>query len=109
MQIAFQGRCTVEQMQELSGQLAEAIERSEQVVLDLTAVQACDVSLLQLLCSAGKTASRKGKKLVLHQPVPESIRSLSIESGFKQACQLCSCTSCLIMEDSYESNDHDRG
>jgi anti-anti-sigma regulatory factor len=41
--------------------LKHLLEAHASVVLDLSAIEACDITMLQLLCSAKKSAEKSGK------------------------------------------------
>ena len=49
--------------EELQTALRDYIGEAARPIVDLSGVEECDTTALQLLCSAGKTAERAGKRL----------------------------------------------
>jgi anti-anti-sigma factor len=71
-----------------SGELREIFSRSVQeqagIIIDLSAVESCDLAGLQLLCAARKTAVQSGKSFRVIQPsaaVLETASALGLAPG----------------------------
>ncbi len=63
--LTLKGALTIENAAELKSAVAEALDASTGLVLELAEVDTADLSCLQLLCSAHRTAVRDGKSLEL--------------------------------------------
>ena len=98
MKIEFSGSCMVDRITELKDLLGSALEQSGEVQLDVSGVESCDVTLIQLLCAAQKTAAQSGKTLTVLGSPSEAFRSLLQESGFLHACQHCAVETCVKEE-----------
>ena len=61
--LKISGSVDIAAAQELHTALATYAERESQLTLDLSEVDRCDVTALQLLCSLRKTARKAGKPL----------------------------------------------
>jgi len=80
------GRLTVSQAGNLCQKLLEAFERSSRVELALHDVQEADLSFLQLLCAAHRTAAARGVSFLLSgleaaDPVLRLIREAGVRRG----------------------------
>ena len=74
-------RLSIENAADFARCLSEALASSERVFIDFEANVEADVSTLQILCSACKTAAAKGKS-VMHQGAGlEALRQLIISAG----------------------------
>lgn len=78
------GRLTTSQAGRLHGLLREAFERSRRVELVLLEVQEADLSFLQLLCAAHRTAAERGSEFLVSgleaaDPVLRLIREAGAE------------------------------
>jgi ABC-type transporter Mla MlaB component len=98
MKIEFSGSCKVDRVAELKDLLCSALEQSGEVELDVSGVESCDATLIQLLCSAQKTAAQSGKTLTVLESPSEPFRSLLQESGLVHACQHCDVETCVKEE-----------
>lgn len=80
--------------------LKESLQEGDEVRIILHEISRVDLSCLQLLCSAHRTAATAGKVLTLAEPVPDLFRQLIRQTGFKRhkACALCSDTNCLCFD-----------
>lgn len=63
--LILKGALTIENVAELKSAVAEALEASTGLALEVADVETADLSCLQLLCSAHRTAVRDGKSLEL--------------------------------------------
>ena len=79
--LELEGRCTVERVKEIRTVVADVMERADRVKLSLLRVEEIDVSFLQLLQSAAKTAKYLKKHLVVTN-MPEPVRKTAQEAGF---------------------------
>jgi len=61
--------------------LLDLVQEDAPLTIDLADVDSCDASALQLLCSAGKSAERLGKSLVLRR-IPEAVTNTAAAIGF---------------------------
>lgn len=86
-EIALEGDLLIERSAELKEKLSRALEGSSVVTVDMGGATDMDLSFLQLLCSAHKTAMEGGKTLRLRGGSETFLRRV-IEAGFnrKQAC-----------------------
>ena len=98
MEIEFAGSCKVDRAAELKQQLIAALETSAEVNVDLSRVKSCDLTLVQLLCAAQKTAKQSGKMVKILENTSEVFRNMVQESGLVHACQLCSVEMCVKEE-----------
>jgi len=78
------GELTVESASELRGALMDAAGSGGDVVLDFSGVTSADLSALQLVCSACKSAVRDGWRLRL-EPSPEIFCGVATAAGFSGA------------------------
>ena len=78
----LKGALTIQQAGDLKDALLRVLSGAEQVSLRLEQVTEVDISGLQLLCSAFRTALTRKKKLLISGPVPESITKTAADSGF---------------------------
>lgn len=59
------GAWDIANAEELRAIFAGQLDSGEDIVLDLSGVEACDAAALQLICSLGKTAAQRGLHLRL--------------------------------------------
>ncbi|HKJ05822.1 MAG TPA: STAS domain-containing protein [Geopsychrobacteraceae bacterium] len=100
VELSFEGELTIPKAAELKVQLVEALENSGGVSLNLKNVTQADLTFLQLLCSAHRTAYKAGKVMMLTE-VSEAVDREVIAAGFirdNMSCgQDCS-DNCLWLE-----------
>jgi anti-anti-sigma factor len=98
--VRVEGDLTVQQASELKACLLEALNRARLVRIDLSGVEDMDLTCLQLLCSAHKTALATEKKLVLENDGRERFGPLFSSAGFPRSkgCAMDVDTSCLWMQ-----------
>lgn len=80
--IKAEGELVIWQAEQFQSALTRAMQDSGAVVIDLTQVDRIDLSILQLLYSAGLTAAGNGKELVVHEPESAYYRDLLETAGF---------------------------
>jgi len=88
--IALRGAIRVERAAEVRDIFARALLGGEHVVLDLSGCSALDLSFLQLLCSAHKTALRSNKHLKVGTILPECFMKTVDEAGYarREECEV---------------------
>jgi len=100
VELSFEGELTIPKVAELKVQLVKALEKSGGMSLNLKNVTRADLTFLQLLCSAHRSAYKAGKVMMLTD-VSEAVDSEVIAAGFirdNMSCgQNCS-DSCLWLE-----------
>ncbi len=72
---------TVQRAAELRAFLADALARSDSVVIGMAGVTDVDLCGLQLLCSAQRAAAQARKRIAFSGPVPEALDRAAAEAG----------------------------
>ena len=101
MELSFEGEVTIQKAVEIKLQLVAALESSGGLVLNLQEVSMADLTFLQLLCSAHRTAHNSGKSMRLTN-VSEAVDSAVNMAGFVRDNMSCGqgCSdNCLWLED----------
>jgi anti-anti-sigma factor len=80
--LKLKGMLTISQADDLKNALIKAFKKVTELEVDLKKVDEIDISCLQLLCSAHKTAVKSRKRLVLGGDVPEEIVQNIMHSGY---------------------------
>lgn len=80
-EIHWSGDLTIRRIAELKGEVLEALRHGD-VLICIDAEAQFDLSFLQLLCAAHRTAQREGKSLQLHPDLPASFGELLKSAGF---------------------------
>lgn len=95
--LKWSGDLTVRRIAELKAQLQEALKTAKSVSIEIAADAGCDLTLMQLLCSAHRSASRQGQDLVLSGEFSEQFKMVLSLAGFSRhiGCALDVCGSCL--------------
>lgn len=86
--LALSGELLIENSSELKSALCEALASSPRLIVDLGKVTAADISSLQLLCSAHRSASLAGTSFRIDQ-TGEAIRSIAENAGY--SCRTKGC------------------
>ena len=76
------GELTIQNASELKRILIESIDNSEHVVLNLDNVTEVDLSCLQLLYSAHKTAAKSNRRFTLNNNCPEVFKKAVKDTGY---------------------------
>ena len=95
------GDLTISRSAEILTILKESLQRNDEIRISLQGASRIDLSCLQLLCAAHRTAAATGKVLALEEPIPNEVRQLIRQTGFKrknccdlnsnpETCCLCS-------------------
>lgn len=94
------GDLTIENAQELHKILVTAMNNSDQIVLYFENVTATDLSFIQLLCSAHRTAVRSDKNMKLDGQRPDVLKTAVREMGFirEKGCVLDTQENCIWKE-----------
>ncbi|MFH0724820.1 MAG: STAS domain-containing protein [Pseudomonadota bacterium] len=95
--LTLRGELTIARAEELKAALSESLQGAASVRIQLADVGAVDLSCLQLLCSAHRTAAVLGKSLTLEGEVPPMIRETMKYAGFtrQKGCAFSPHTNCL--------------
>ena len=98
--LTFGGDLTVENIQQLYGTLQAALDNTRELSLTFTDVTAVDLSFVQLLCAAHRTAVRADKIMKVSSHRPEILKAAVRELGFvrEEGCTLDIQGSCLWKE-----------
>lgn len=98
--IRVEGELTVQHAAELRACLLSALSSAESVRVDLQAAEDMDLTCLQILCSAHKSALFAGKTLCLGNEMPEHFKSTLGAAGFwrSQGCTIDTGDSCLWIQ-----------
>ena len=79
LRLPLAGRVTVREIEDTYGRLSDALARHEAVVIDCAEVAEIDLSLIQLLLAAHRSA---GPRLSLAAPLPRPLREALRRGGF---------------------------
>ena len=71
--LTLKGELNIFQADQLKAELIQALDKTQRIVIDLRAVTDVDLSALQLLCAAHKSAVAKEKQLLLAPGLPEKL------------------------------------
>lgn len=83
--VTLRGRLGIENAADLYGAVCQAFEAAERIELDAAALEGVDMTTLQVLCSACKTAAARQKKFTCATlPMPECLTSLGSSMGAPQ-------------------------
>jgi anti-anti-sigma factor len=80
-ELQLDGVLDIRRASELKERLHQAIEQSEAVEIDLCQVEKIDLCILQLFCSAHRTASDSNRSLRLIGPLLGPVRNVVAETG----------------------------
>lgn len=78
------GDLTVRRIAELKAQVQQALATATQVSIAIAPDAECDLTTLQLLCAAHRTASRQAKMLQLCGEIPEQFKRIMNLAGFSR-------------------------
>lgn len=99
-ELQLSGELTIQQIAEVKAQVCGALADADELVLNLKGVVRADLTFLQLLCSAHRTAQLSGKILCCDE-VSQAVNSAISDAGFIRDNMGCGqdCTdSCLWFE-----------
>ena len=83
-QIQICGRLAIDTAAELHVLLRSELETANRLTLDLSALETMDLTGIQLLCSACRTATSTGKRFDLSPPPSTAVRQLIVELGLQR-------------------------
>lgn len=78
------GDLTVRRIAELKAQVQQALATATRVAIAIAPESECDLTILQLLCAAHRTASRQAKSLQLCGEIPEQFKMIMHLAGFSR-------------------------
>ncbi len=89
-------RLTIETIGDFAGQLRQSLSEGESVFIEFQDDVELDITALQVLCSACRTAAATGKKIMCRGPLPDSLGRLAATAGSERHdhCKINS-TSCF--------------
>lgn len=82
--LEWSGDLTIRRIAELKAQVQGALAAATNVSIDIAADAECDMTVLQLLCSAHRTAGRQEKRLTLGGAFPEQFKMVLTLAGFSR-------------------------
>jgi anti-anti-sigma regulatory factor len=80
--VVFERIADIRTITAMHAALVEALSKGRPVEIDCSDVQDADLTLVQLLLAAFRSARRAGASLTMRQPLPEVLRDLLARSGF---------------------------
>ncbi|MBR0830216.1 STAS domain-containing protein [Bradyrhizobium manausense] len=80
--VRLQGSLTLRDAKQVQGLLLDAISASREVEIDVSDVSSIDVSIIQLIVSARKSAEQRGRKLALATESNGAFRATLAKAGF---------------------------
>ena len=97
--LVLAGELTLEHIRQLHEELRSSMENVRELDMDISGVVETDLSFLQLLCSAHRTAVKTGKTLNLINDIPEVVRQAMEDNGYsgQSSCSLDAGQTCLWM------------
>ena len=81
-EITFGGALNIREAPRLHAEILAAMASGEALVIDVSGVTEADVSFVQLLLAARRSADAQGKPLTLKGPVLEAVRAVLRRGGF---------------------------
>ena len=95
--LKLKGNWTIERAGELKPALLEALNSSENIVIDLEELTDTDLSAVQLLCSAHRASVKLGKQLGIYGRRPEALKRIVRDAGLVRTigCHKDPCKGCL--------------
>ena len=80
--VSIEGEFTLPRIREIRDTLLKAIDREEEVRLDLTRISRFDISALQLFCSIHKTLDMRNRTLTISGKPPALFSTLLERAGY---------------------------
>jgi ABC-type transporter Mla MlaB component len=95
--LVLEGELTLQQVRPLHEELRSSMGNVRKLDVDISGVEEADLSFLQLLCSAHRTAVKTGKTLNLIEDIPEVVRQAMELNGYsgQNNCSLDIGRTCL--------------
>lgn len=90
-------RLTIETSAEFSRILRDALEASKNVEIEFEPTVEIDVTAVQILCSACKSAAQSGNVFSYHGPQPQALADIITSSGAERyaACKYNNKSTCI--------------
>ena len=82
--LTLKGELSISHAARLKAELIQALDAAPRIVIDVNAVTDVDLSALQLLCAAHKSALAKGKQLILSPDLPETLTRQIQKAGLME-------------------------
>lgn len=82
--LQWSGDLTIRRIAELKGQVEEALATASHIYIEIGADAESDMTVLQLLCAAHRTAARQEKSLQLCGEIPEQFKMVMNLAGFSR-------------------------
>lgn len=83
--VEISGEAGLRSSRDIAAMLTDALANHSNVAVDVSKTASIDVTILQLLVAARKTALAAGKSLRLHAPAEGVLRQALINTGFVSA------------------------
>lgn len=83
--LCLDGDCGLRKSAELVAEIENKLTAHDTVVVDATAIAAADISTIQILVSAHKSALAAGKLLHVHAPLAGALAEVLVKGGFASA------------------------
>jgi len=80
--LTYSGEISLSEVGTLAEEIKSALAEADQVRVDLVAVDDVDLSVLQLLCSAHRSAAGVGKHLILDGAISAGLSRKVVDAGF---------------------------
>jgi len=95
--ISFEGDLTLPHAEEIRSLLIKALVNADAVGLRFAEVHDVDLSCLQLLCSAHRSAVRLKKRITIEGGAPQALKDAADAAGYsrQKGCKLDSDRSCI--------------
>ena len=95
--LSLDGKLTVDRAADLKDALLKSLKKSDTIEINLTKVSSIDLSCLQLLCSAHRSAAKEGKVLAVKDPASPVFLDARKNAGFmySKPCRFVTMEDCL--------------
>jgi anti-anti-sigma regulatory factor len=95
--LSMEGDLTIARAVEFRDLLLDSLQKSDSIEIDLATAESVDLSFLQLLCSAHRTAVRDGKELAITGKPGSAFLRARQQAGFSgnKNCRDCPDIDCL--------------
>jgi anti-anti-sigma regulatory factor len=80
--LKISGDADLRNVQDIIGQLRQALENHNAITVVTDGLTSIDITILQLLVAARKSALASGKTLTLHAPADGVLHRLLVQTGF---------------------------
>lgn len=80
--LCLDGDCGLRKSAELVAEIKNKLAVASEIAIDATAATAADISTVQILVSAHKSALAAGKQLRVHAPLASALGQVLVKGGF---------------------------